>query len=517
MDGEVAKIAAACDCLDAERPEEALEVFEEVEGPRSRVYESLALAARGMIFERDGRLDDAERCFRRVLAHGVPLAPLLRASGRFFKRGGRHDESYACYSLLDQIAPGAIGEFLAGLPEPQVYRYSPWLIGDLLSRPKPELYALSPVKDALVSWLGTKPAAATYAGMARLDAGWDLERMPITSLKEFACERELDYEEILPEREVRVPPAPRFGVAEASSGVASTRTVFSCVLHDCIVSSKSNFFLTGGTALLDYQHDELEKAPIDLGIDAIVFGPEGDEATFLIAAGALAGEPLPRALSLVGFNSFNFGHLLLEFLPKLLAFLGRPGFASIPILIDEQMPWQHREAIELFSEPGQPIVVLRRGAAVRVDELWTCSIVTNVSLAPRDDSHGSVPLMVIDGEGFAGLIGKVESRLAAIEPAPRKRIYLARSDRQHRRLANRSEVEEWFAARGFEILRLSEFSFAEQVGLARGADVIVGPDGSDLWISFLAGQGTRIGILNNPYLEEHTGTPRRASTSASGC
>ena len=68
---------------------------------------------------------------------------------------------------------------------------------------------------------------------------------------------------------------------------------------------------------------------------------------------------------------------------------------------------------------------------------------------------------------------------------------------------NRTEVEAWFAARGFEILDLEELSFSDQLALARGAEVIVGPDGSSMQISFFAGPGTSIGILNNPYLEDH--------------
>ena len=33
--------------------------------------------------------------------------------------------------------------------------------------------------------------------------------------------------------------------------------------------------------------------------------------------------------------------------------------------------------------------------------------------------------------------------------------------------------------------------------------MIAGPDGSSMQISFFAGSGTAIGILNNPYLEDH--------------
>jgi hypothetical protein len=175
----------------------------------------------------------------------------------------------------------------------------------------------------------------------------------------------------------------------------------------------------------------------------------------------------------------------------------------VPILVDEQMPRQHREALELFAEPGQPVIVLRRGDAVRVTELWACSMVTNISLAPKPGSRDAVPLLALDGKGFAGLIEKVAAKLATIGPAAHKRIYLTRKDSQLRRLVNRAEVEAWFAACGFEIFDLEELSFRDQLALARGADLIVGPDGSSMQISFFAGPNTRIGILNNPYLEDH--------------
>ena len=503
MGADVAKILAACKRLDQDRPEEVLDLFPADPPPDSVVGSSLSLAARGLILERQGDPAAATRCFQRVLADGVPLAELLRVTGRFFRRNGQYEPAYRCFSILDRIVPGAMSEFLAGLPQPQLSSHSPWLVGELLSRPSPELYALSPVKEALVARLGPEPAAVAFAQMACLDPGWDLTRMPIASLKEFSQERRHEYEEIIAGRTVRIPPAPTFGESMGASDAVETRTVHSCVLPDCIVSSKSNFLLADGMALLDYQHDELDKVPIDLSVDPIAFGPKPDAARFLIAANALIREPMPRAFSLVGVNSYNFGHLLVEFLPKLLALLGRPDFGSVPILIDEQMPRQHREAIELFAERGQPIVVLRRGEAVKVTELWACSMITNISLAPRPGSDDAVPLLAVDGEGFASLIDKIGPTLAAVKPAEHKRIYLTRKESQLRRLVNSGEVEAWFAARGFEIFDLEELSFAEQIALARGAQLIAGPDGSSMQISFFAGPGTRIGILNNPYLDDH--------------
>ena len=503
MDPNVAKILAACERLDQDRPEEVLELFPVDPAPNSVVGESLSLAARGLILERQGDPAAATRCFQQVLADGVPLAELLRVTGRFFRRSGQYEQAYRCFSILDRIVPGAMSEFLAGLPQPQLSSHSPWLVRELLSRPSPELYALSPVKEALVARLGPEPAAVAFAQMAGLDPGWDLTRMPIASLKKFAEEQRHEYEEIIAGRTVRIPPVPTFGDSMVAGDDVRTRAVFSCVLPDCVVSSKSNFLLADGVALLDYQHDELDKVPIDLSVDPIVFGPQSDAARFVTAANALSREPMPSAFSLVGVNSYNFGHLLVEFLPKLLALLGRRRFGSVPILVDEQMPRQHREALELFAARGQPVVVLRRGDAVKVRELWACSMITNVALAPKAGTDDAVPLLALDGEEFASLIDKIAPKLATIKPAGHERIYLTRKESQLRRLVNSGEVEAWFAARGFEIFDLEELSFTEQLALARGAEVIAGPDGSSMQISFFAGPGTSIGILNNPYLEDH--------------
>src|SRR5205823_3537829 len=104
---------------------------------------------------------------------------------------------------------------------------------------------------------------------------------------------------------------------------------------------------------------------------------------------------------------------------------------------------------------------------------------------------------------FVALITKIQPTLEAVErPGGPRRIYLARKETQHRRIQNRREVEPWFEANGFTIFDFEELSFREQVALVRGADLIVGPDGSSLLSTFFARPGIRIGILTNAFAEE---------------
>ena len=227
---------------------------------------------------------------------------------------------------------------------------------------------------------------------------------------------------------------------------------------------------------MDYQDDELKEIPQDLQVDPILIAPGGDEVTVLIDERATSGEELEQALPLVGVNTASFGHWLYEFLPKLFACLERPGFSSVPLLVDREMPPQHREALELFVGADHPVIVLDRFEAVRVRRLWVPSMIAYVPLCPAPGpSHTYTPdALALDDEAFADLLARAEPMLEAIEgpPGP-KRIYLTRKDWQHRRLVNRLEVEDWFAAQGFEVLDFGDLPFRQQLALTRGADVIV--------------------------------------------
>ena len=362
MEPDAAQFLRACGCLEEGRPEETLRVLEGA--PQEVLQESVLLAARGLIAEREGNAAEADRCFEKVLARGVPLPVLLWESGRYFKRTGRFEEAYQCYSVLVNFAPPAImaiTEFLQGLPPPALSRYSPWLVKRLVAMPQPQLYQLQPIKEALASQLGPEGAVVAYAEMSGLDPGWDAKRVRLTGLQEFAKEHGLLYEELSPSRIVDLAPLPVIGEAQPAGIQARTRSVFFCVLEDVIVSSKSNLLLAGDRALLDYQAELEGGVPLNLDVDPIALAPSDHSVTAVIGRDAASEQELDEAFPLVGVHSDNYGHWLLEFLPKVLACRDRPGFDSVPILIDEQMIPQHRQALELLLGRDQPIIVLRHG------------------------------------------------------------------------------------------------------------------------------------------------------------
>jgi hypothetical protein len=204
----------------------------------------------------------------------------------------------------------------------------------------------------------------------------------VVGLHEHARAHAAGFEELAPARPVLVPETPCHGVEPGHSVEAVTRAFFLCALEDAVVSCKSSIVYVGTRALLDATPQERALYPLDLDVDPTVVGPVGDELLAVMGAGA-SGPAVATALSLCGVHSFNFGHWLLEFLPKVWAVAGRSDFRGVTILVDEQMPSQLREALLLFLPSGNDVRSLGPGESVLVRKLWTLPMIASWPRWPR--------------------------------------------------------------------------------------------------------------------------------------
>lgn len=372
--------------------------------------------------------------------------------------------------------------------------------------PRPALGRLRPIKDAFCARFGDGPGARAYSRLVGADAG-AVERMPLAGLLDHARSHAADFAVVAPARAVRMPPVPVFGDPTRDGFDAVTRTVFRCVLEDAVVSSKSNVVIAGGHALLDLQDDEATRVPLDLAVDPVLFAPDADgtAATVAIGRGAFDAPPMDAAFTLLGVNDFNYWHWHVEFLPRLLACLDAPGFAGVPILVDRQMPAQALVALR-FALDGRPhpLRIVEPGEAVRVRRLWTAAMYLYLPLWPRSGVEYAPRTMSVDPDAFVAALSPWERPLRALGPGRgTRRLYLARHASQHRAMANKDEVDAWFAAQGFESVDFGAHSFEDQLRMVRDAEMIVGPNGAALVNSFFAGPGTAIGILDNRFVEDN--------------
>ena len=518
---EARSLRTALHALAGGRPHEALVSLRSL--PPSAVTTSGTLVAEALLLEQQRRYAEAAERFEAALALGVPVAEVQHACGSWLVRAGDRPRARRCLSLIvpgalhqrladvleapaapdDPDGPEAMRQHAAGLPIGQQVPYATLVLGSQLRSPRPGLYGMQPLKAELVQQLGAAGAAVAYAPVVGAADGTIAARR-VVGLHEHARAHGARFEELAPARRVLVPDTPCHRVERGPSVEAVTRAFFSCVLEDAVVSCKSSIVYVGTQALLDATPQERALYPVDLDVDPTVVGPVGDELLAVTGAGA-SGPAVATALSLCGVHSFNFGHWLLEFLPKVWAVAGRSDFRGVTVLVDEQMPPQLREALLLFLPAGNDVRSLRPGESVLVRRLWVVPMITYFPLGPRAGASDSDAVVPLDGELFVRLLASVAPVLEGLDDAgrsPSRQLFLTRKDSQHRRLVNRVEVEDALVQRGFEVVDLEELAFVEQLRLVRSARTIIGPDGSSLLLGLLARPGTRIGYLSNPYLED---------------
>ena len=316
------------------------------------------------------------------------------------------------------------------------------------------------------------PTALTFLQMRRLPSSARLTELPVRPLRTFARSRGLAYEEI------KERPGP-----------------YACLLENVGVSSRSSFLLAQGSALLDHHGDDQGMPPF-LALDSrlSILGEAG--LRVITDPDARPERHVDEAFLLVGVNTDSLVKWLFEYLPKVVLCQTRPWFESIPFLLDEGMPLQHREALRFFAGPDHPFVEVKHRQSVLVARLWVCSGAARRPDSQTEASGGSSVDLPVDEATLNALRGRVAGRLdAARKPPGPKRIFVTGHDSRGRRLVNRSEIETWFHAHSFCVLDQTSASFRDQIAWISGADVLVVADDLGRPMSLFARTGTRIGML----------------------
>ncbi len=426
----------------------------------------------------------------------VTVPAVLHPLGRHFLSTGAHDRAYVCYSLLDAMRPGSFDEFLKGLPPPLRFAYAPAKIKSVDDAGIPAPYEIQAWKASLSERLGPEGAAVTLAATSHAGVPPSVTACPLRPLDEYLREHALPFRELSGTRTVRVRPPLMVTGHRPPARPRVTRSFFATVLGDGVVAGKSDFIVCGSEALLDVTRQELKEVPVRLDVDPMVLAATDD--TVLMPSLSPDGmRAVASAMPLVGLHTHAFGDWMLQFLPRLLAWLPDPSFAAIPILVDRVMPPQHRQAVEMFAGASRQIVTLDVGERVLVHRLWTASMPVHI---PSGVIHGGKYLsdgLAVDAETFAGVYTDAFARAGRAVPQVGPRLlYLARgAASQWRHLGNQLQVEAWFEERGFTIVAPETLTFAEQLGAIRAADVIIGPDGSALLLTLFARRGARVGYL----------------------
>jgi hypothetical protein len=356
------------------------------------------------------------------------------------------------------------------------------------------------IKHLLLQALPLDAAFEAYRDALGLGPEVQLERRRIGSLLD-AASAATEFHVLHPggERVVCEPP-PVDGPGEAPRIEGVTRTVFVACFENAVAHSRSGAIEIGSELLFDIQDGELDSLPVDMAFDPLVFARDDNELGAIIDRRATSVIKVDRAWSLLGLNTVSFGHWLIEGLLQFLGGVKELGLDGVALLIDAQMPPQHREALELLGRGRFPIIVVPRWARVEADRLWRASnwfysphlLLTDQALDP---THWVVPMRAVaDLYRFAGTI--LDEALAPA--AHDKSVFIARPSWRHRRIVNAEEIESRLAARGFATFFPEQHPFAAQMRQVRESRNVVVQNGSAAHALLLARPGTRVCYLTHP-------------------
>ncbi|MDP4002720.1 glycosyltransferase 61 family protein [Methylobacterium sp. NEAU K] len=324
----------------------------------------------------------------------------------------------------------------------------------------------------------------------------ELRIYDIVSARQAATEGEGEYRELLGPRRIAEPE-----ITFLEGPVALTSTCGSldappqyvARFKDCLIFPRSNLVLQGSRLIYD-----LAAHPLS-GIADIKDGVNPDQIMTAVygAKRALVEEPaetqtLDAGLMMFGLQSKNYGHWLLEFVPRMLCFNDQACPSDFPICIDDHMPETHRQIVELLDARGRAIVPLPP-QATRFGELGVAPVPT---FFPFDSKLGRPVYDAIwPQDVLAGMRSLVLKRLAArgvdLRPTGR-RIVLSRRGFVQRQLLNEAEIIDVLAGKGFEVVYPEKLSFAEQVELYHTADTIVGSASSALTNCIFCNSNARV-------------------------
>lgn len=370
----------------------------------------------------------------------------------------------------------------------------------------PTLLQAMHIKRLLADRLPPAEALAVGRAVLGLDDAVTLRRRPIRGLLEAVRSDGRLLHVFHPGGATRTARAPRFhGAGSAPDIHGVPRMVFAGALSDATVHSRSPAIRHGEALIFDLQPGELDRVPVEMAFDPVVFARTGETVLALEDSHPDRGWRMPRAWSLMGINSVSFGHWMCEQLPQFLAAADLPEFAGTPVLIDADMPAQHRQSLELFGAGRFPIVTVPRGVRVRVETLL---VMSNWAYAPHllvTDRGLDASVFLPAADRVAEVLVRAAARFDALAPPPAAAagpagVFWARTPRRHRAIANHAEIEAVLARHGYARHLPERHDFATQIGLLRGSDRVVLQNGSGMHGMFLGRPGTRVLLLSHPAL-----------------
>jgi hypothetical protein len=195
---------------------------------------------------------------------------------------------------------------------------------------------------------------------------------------------------------------------------------------------------------------------------------------------------------------------MLEFLPRYIAADMSGGLPPVPVLVDAQVPESVRRCFEVMVRAGVEIIAVPPYVTVRVGRLWCGPSLHYAPAYEIMDADFRWDFLCPSPAQFRPVVREIARRATILpsEPASPARVFLGRRPHLWRKVVNAAAIEAAAAARGFAMVYPEELGFDRQVDLIRQARFVVAPEGSALFLLYFARPGTKLCILDHPWIDE---------------
>lgn len=362
---------------------------------------------------------------------------------------------------------------------------------------KQRLCRLLPVGHAFAQYK-TILQVSPYDVLVHKRAGFLAEGQP----SEYASFREIEPSGV----EFEIEPPQHLGPGSLLPIKSKTRAFYVASLDNAELRARSSVIVVGDTAFLDMESPEADMIDDQFELDPAIFARDTEGGVLYIENGRDVVEFEEAFVSLVGLHAPAFGHWLWEYLPKLLSAISADALPAMRVLVDADQPKAHFDALRMVLPPGFEMTPVPAGATIRLERAWCAPSLMYMPLLEitNDRWHRNYPRYLATlPQRFDGVLTMLRgaSTASRAETALRRRVYLARGDRLHRKLVNSEEIEAIARRREFEVVYPEQREFSEQVQLIREARFIVGPEGSAFSLCAFAEPGTKVCILNHTHAE----------------
>jgi len=351
-----------------------------------------------------------------------------------------------------------------------------------------EPFPLSGFKKMLVDFFGTREGFYAYRRMLHLPESATVTRLPQRPLHAYALEKGHHLVETAPAGiPYAIPPPTTAGVPPPAGVRGVTRGAYVTRVPNARVFGRSAAIAMDDCVIHDYEAHELPESIMAMDLD-LAFLKWSDDEVWLIHT-----EPsreIPEAFgALLGPLTGHFGDWLSVYLSKYFTALAGGLPPDVPVLVDRHMPARNLEALEVLSRGRCRTIAIDPYETVRVRELW---------YAP--EMRSGPP------ERWRAAVAQMRDGAADVAPGRAERVFLGRSPQFARhKLVNDGAIEALARDRGFEVVYAERLAFADQIATLKGANYVLGPEGTAMLLNFFASPGTKVCILTNPAVDPLSG------------